>query len=257
VRLNLSLRRAVPDPISRYHSHCKDGKRLLKAIFKGARVGSQQHALSSAPFTAQSFIEWEQAHSVLKYSRDGLNVICAFQTSSLSLLFVSCVAGIVVIAATGINEFCASFVTLTLLSLTTGSILLPILVYAFSASKFDKDAAYGLHDLANLCRNLRERRGCSCISWDESKSVALAQRLQRLSCDEAQIRQRRSLKSEFSADASNLEFEHDSASHSVATAFDLGDVAASMSNLYTPVKFGELFSMHCILHYHSMPISIN
>jgi hypothetical protein len=241
VRWCFSLHHGASYVISRYHSHYKDGKRLLKAMFKGAGVQPQGRARSSALFTAKSYIEWEQAHSVLSYSRDGLNVICAFQTSSMSLLFLSCAIGIVVIAFTGINEYCTSFVTLTIFCLTTGSLLLPILFYAYLASKFDKLAAFGLHDLANLCKNLRDRRNCSCVRWDQSKSVALAQRLElRAREDDAQTRRRRSLISEQSADSSisGLEQSLDDLLPTYASAFDFSDVAESMTSFSTPVKHG-------------------
>ncbi len=149
-------------------------------------------------------------------------------------MFLSCVIGIVVIAATGINQYCTSFVTLTIFALTTGSLLLPILIFAFLASNFNKDAAYGLHDLANLCRNLIERRHCACISWDPSQSEALAQRQEQRAHHHAEVLRRRSLNSELSADSSRL--EDGDLVLPVAAAFDLSDVATSMSNSSTPVK---------------------
>ena len=47
---------------------------------------------------------------MLIYSRSGLNVICAFQTSSLSLLFLASVVGIVVKVITGLREGCTETV---------------------------------------------------------------------------------------------------------------------------------------------------
>ena len=211
---------------------------MLKAIYKGARVKSHSRAVSSAPFTAKSLLELEQAFSVLYYSRDGLNVLCAFQTSSLSLLFLSCVTGIVVIALlSSLDDYCASFFTLTAFSLTSGSLLLPILVYAYLASSFDKDAAYALHDLANLCKNLRERRDCSCVTWDPAKQDSLMQRQEQQDREHEQLRKRRLIKSEMSVNSSiSVEDSTSEPPLSAATPYDFRDVGAAMSRFSLPVK---------------------
>ncbi len=197
---------------------------------------------------------------MLNYSRDGLNVICAFQTSSLSLLFLSCVTGIVVIASTSLNEYCASFFTLTAFALTTGSLLLPILVYAYLASNFDKDAAYALHDLANLCKNLCERRDCSCVTWDPAKQDSLTQRQEQHDREREQLRKRRSIKSELSVNASSS--AEDSTSEpplSAATPYDFRDVGAAMSRFSLPVKFSfcvppdELFAFYNLTCFSQSP----
>jgi hypothetical protein len=156
----------------RYHAHYLDGSRLLKALFKPKKL---EH--SADAFTAKSFLEWEQAYSVLNYCRSGLNVICAFQTTSLSVVFVVCVAGVVSIVLQGISGSCTEAVTIIILSLASASFLLPILFFAFMASRFDITAAYALNDLASQCRSLRERRDLTCFVWHQTECDQLKQRL--------------------------------------------------------------------------------
>jgi hypothetical protein len=149
-----------------------DGSRLLKALFKPKKL---EHCADA--FTAKSFLEWEQTYSVLNYCRSGLNVICAFQTTSLSILFVACVAGVVSTVLRGVSESCTEAVTSIILSIASASFLLPILFYAFMASRFDITAAYALNDLANQCKSLRERRDLTCFVWDHTESDQLKHRL--------------------------------------------------------------------------------
>jgi hypothetical protein len=120
---------------------------------------------------------------------------------------------------------------LTAFSLTSGSLLLPILVYAYLASSFDKDAAYALHDLANLCKNLRERRDCSCVTWDPAKQESLMQRQEQQDREHEQLRKRQSIKSEMSVNASISV-----PPLSAATPYDFRDVGAAMSRFSLPVK---------------------
>ncbi len=63
-------------------------------------------------------------------------------------------------------------------SLAAASIVIPIIIYAFMSTQQDLKAAYALHDLANQCKSLRERRDLACTSWQQSKADALKLRQQ-------------------------------------------------------------------------------
>ena len=131
------------------------------------------------PYTARAYLEWEQAYSVLIYGRDGLNVLCAFQTSVLCVVFVACVA---LLVADSFSETtmpilgCSSSVVVIILTLATAIMLLPILLFAYLASAFEQDASYALQDLACQCTNIRARRDCAFACWDPSACEALNQR---------------------------------------------------------------------------------
>jgi hypothetical protein len=149
---------------------------LLAAVYRPKEAVSQQQQLT-AMFSARYFIQWEQACSVLNYCRDGLNVICAFHTSSFSLLFLASVVGIfVIVLNSGSGQSCTQTVVVIIFALVTGAFLLPILIFAYFASRFDQQAAYALHDLATQSSNIRARRDLGVLEWDSSKLLELNQR---------------------------------------------------------------------------------
>ena len=208
---------------------------MLKAIYRRKSVKNIGYS-SAAPFSAESFIEWEQAYSVLNYNKDGLNVLCAFQTSALSILFVASVAGIlaIVVIGRGIGQSCTESAIVIIFALSTASFLLPIVIYAFLASDFDSKASYALHDLANLSRNLRQRRDFAYTSWEASNSGVLKQWQEQRALDRDQLREQRSLTLNPIYDSS--EYNQREMLFTVATPQHFESITASMSNSLTPVR---------------------
>ncbi len=72
-------------------------------------------------------------------------------------------------------------------SLAAASLVIPIIVFAFMASRQDLQAAYALHDLSTQCKNLRERRELACTSWQESKAEELKRRQQQPAQQNAEL----------------------------------------------------------------------
>ena len=208
---------------------------MLKAIYKPTST-KHMRLSSAAPFSAESFIEWEQAYSVLNYNKDGLNVLCAFQTSALSILFVASVAGIlaIVVIGRGIGQSCTESAIVIIFALSTASFLLPIVIYAFLASEFDKKASYALHDLDNLSKNLRQRRDFAYTSWQASNSRVLKQWQEQRALDRDQPRQQRSLTMNPMYDSS--EYSQRDMLFTVVTPEHFESLTASMSNSLTPVR---------------------
>ena len=208
---------------------------MLKAIYRRKRVKNIGYS-SAAPFSAESFIEWEQAYSVLNYNKDGLNVLCAFQTSALSILFVASVAGIlaIVVIGRGIGQSCTESAIVIIFALSTASFLLPIVIYAFLASEFDSKASYALHDLDNLSKNLRQRRDFAYTSWQASNSRVLKQWQEQRALDRDQPRQQRSLTMNPMYDSS--EYSQRDMLFTVVTPEHFESLTASMSNSLTPVR---------------------
>ncbi len=217
---------------------------MLKALFKPK---------TAAPFTAKSLLEWEQAHSVLSYCRSGLNVICAFQTSSLSLIFVACVAGIVDIVIRGSSGIgirggsgnCTETVTVIIFAFLCASFVLPIFFYAYIGSTLDSQAARALNDLANQCKSLRERRELSCTSWQESTSGIVKQRQEELS-RHTESRAKRKLTLTSVYDISSNVSDH-SCLDVLASPEMFGSTVAAMSQALTPVRVTIIFLLSSIL----------
>jgi hypothetical protein len=172
----------------------------------------------------------------MNYNKDGLNVLCAFQTSALSLLFVASVVGILAIAVIGrIGQSCTESVIVIIFAISTASFLLPIVIYAFLASDFDSKASYALHDLANLSRNLRQRRDFAYTSWEASNSGVLKQWQEQRALDHDQLREQRSLTLNPMYDSS--EYSQRDMLFTVATPEHFKSITESMSNSLTPVRF--------------------
>ena len=181
------------------------------------------------PYTSTAYLEWEQAYSVLIYGRDGLNVLCAFQTSVLCVVFVVCVA---LLVADSFNEYtlvgCSSSIIIIILTLTTAIMLLPLLLYAYLASAFEEDASYALQDLACQCTNIRARRDCACACWDPSAYEALKQR----QLQQARVRNESALRR---MDCVDGVCEHALLPVQQQPEVDAATAAAAMMALLTPV----------------------
>ena len=180
------------------------------------------------PYTARAYLEWEQAYSVLIYGRDGLNVLCAFQTSVLCVVFVVCVALLVADSFSETTLGCSSRVVIIILTLATSIMLLPLLIYAYLASAFEEDASYALQDLACQCTNIRARRDCAFACWDPSACEALNQR----QLQKARVRSESVLKQ---MDCVDGVCEHALLPMQQQPEVDAATAAAAMMALLTPV----------------------